>query len=110
MELLKGLLKWIILAILIILVVVLVIKYANNNTTSNNQTKEPTVNIVNQKKQDDQVTEEPDEDGLVPIEENQTVNSPDTASTGVKEMLIGITIISIGLVYIQKQSTIKGNA
>ena len=110
MELLKGLLKWIILAILIILVVVLVIKYANKNeTTNNNQKKEPTVNVVDRTRAEDAETE-PDEDGLEPIQENLTVDSPDTASTGIKETIIGIMIIGFGFGYIKNHSTQKENS
>ncbi len=116
MELLKGLLKWIILIILLVIVIILIIKMANKNTT-NNKKKDSTVNVVENNntnnteiEEETEINSEDDEDGLIPVEDDLIVDSPNTASTGVRETLIGILITCGGLIYIRKNKTVEENS
>lgn len=114
MEFLKLLLKWIVIAIIFVLIIVLLVKLAYRNENKAKNTKEPKVNIVQKEKtttEEDTTTY--DDDGLEPIEDTTdvyTVDSPDTASSGIAETLLGIVILSCGASYIYKRRTVKGNS
>lgn len=107
MELLKGLLKWIIVAIIFIAIIALIVKFASKETKTKKH--EPSVNIVengNQESQDSSVQDP----SLEPIQQSQSVDSPDTASSGAIEMLVGLTIIGAGLTYVYKNRNVKVNS
>ena len=115
MEFLKLLLKWIVIAIIFVLIIVLLVKLAHRNENSSTKAKEPKVNIV--QKENNKVKEEQldEEDSLEPIEDDYTetsytVDSPDTASNGLVETLLGVVILSFGASYIYKRRTVKGNS
>ena len=109
MDLLRGILRWIILAILLIVLVVLLVKLAsrNSNTTKETKTKESTVNIVQKEKQEEETIEDTN---MEPIQENLTVDSPDTASSGIFEVVVGSFILGVGANYIYKRRNIKENS
>ena len=108
MELLRGLLKWIVLAIIIIVIIVLIVRFANRTESQNNTPTEPTVNIVERGNQsnDDADTN----DSLEPLQENLTVDSPDTASNGIKETILGLIILGFGIHYVYKRRNVKENS
>ncbi len=112
MELLRGLLKWIILAIIFIVIIILVVNYSNKTGKLKNQIKENNITLIDSKNKDREDTS----DGLEPIQSepventNQTVYSPDTASSGVVEIIIGSFILGIGAHYIYKRRNIKENS
>jgi len=116
MEFLKLLLKWIVLAIIFVLIIVLLVKLANRNEKTSKNSKEPKVNIVQKENNNNDIKEETidEDDSLEPIEEDMddayTVDSPDTASNGIAETLLGIVILSYGASYIYKRRTVKGNS
>ena len=107
MELIKGLIKWIILAIIFIVLIVLVIKLANRSEVKN-KVKEPTVNIVNSAKEE--IKEDVNDINEVALQNDLTVDSPDTASSSIKETIIGLTILGFGIHYIYKRRNLKGNS
>ena len=110
MEILKSLLKWIILAIIFIILIVLIVKFANR-TDNKKVTKEPTINIVEKNKD-----EHPEEDRVLLDDANETANenlvvdSPDTASSALPAILLGLGIISVGGFYIYKNREVEENA
>ena len=107
MDLIRGLIKWIILAIIFIVLIVLVIRLANRQEVKN-KVKEPTVNIVETTKDD--VEDVVNDINEVPLQDDLTVDSPDTASTGIKETIIGFAILGFGAHYIYKRRNVKGNS
>ena len=108
MDFLRGIIKWIILALLFIVFIVLVIKFGNRTKTNNNQPKQPPVNVVEKEKEPINETPELPEENMEP--ENLTVDSPDTASTGLPHMIIGFIIIGCAGRYIYKHREVKGNS
>ena len=111
MNFLKGILKWIILAIIVIIIAVLIINLlnrpeSNNKSTTNNNEYEPSVNFVDSNKDDD--FEENLEDDFT--EDNLIVDSPDTGNSGFLQALIGLSILTYGASYIYKNQKVKGNS
>ena len=112
MEILKSLLKWIILAIIFILLIVLIVKFANKSSNKKT-TKENNIEIV-EKSKDEQPVEERENTELTQenelVAENQVVDSPDTASSALPAVLLGLGIISVGGYYIYRNREEKENA
>lgn len=110
MEILKSLLKWIILAIIFILLITLIVKLANK-TDKKKVTKAPEVNVVEKSKD-----EQPEEDKVLLDDANVTapeqlvVDSPDTASSALPAVLLGLGIISVGGFYIYWNREEKENS
>lgn len=108
MEFLRGIIKWIILAILFVIFIVLIINVANK-TSKKPVTKDPSVNVVEK-------SPTPTEPELQPIDDqsagsdSMTVDSPDTASTGLPHIIVGLVILSFGAGYIFKNRNVKGNS
>ena len=108
MELIKGIIRWIIIAIIIILIIALIGHFASKNKTKPADTNNGIRTIKNNVENDF-------EDGLDVIDntldtareedrvELQTIdNAPDTASTNLTEVIFGLLILSSGTYYIYK--------
>ena len=111
MEILKSLLKWIILAIIFILLITLIVKLANKSEKKKASTS-PEVNVVEKSKD-----EQPEEEKVLLDDANETtgsdqlvVDSPDTASSALPAVLLGLGIISIGGFYIYWNREEKENS
>lgn len=107
MDFLRGILKWIVLAIIFIILIVLIVRFANRTETKK-EPKEPVVNIVENNNKEEETLENVDSYQNIP--EDLVVDSPDTASTALPEVLLGLTIISFGGYYIYKNRTVKENS
>lgn len=109
MEILKSLLKWIILAIIFIILIVLIIKFANKADQKKTTTNEPTVNVV-EKDINEQPVEDVADDAEASAQENLVVDVQDTASTGLPAILLGLGIITCSGFYIYKNREVEENA
>ena len=109
MEFLKGLIKWIVLAIVIIILILLIVKFSNKAEQKVENT-EPSIKVVEKDKDDQTLLDSSNDttldESLVAPREDLVVDSPDTASSGIMEMLLGITIISFGGYYIYKHRNV----
>ena len=126
MEFLKNLLKWILLILFIIIIIVLTIKFANRKDNTKTKSKEPTVNIVEKKKKKNVETvesveaekkdEEDKDEALIEINKQEStqetliVDSPDTASSGAKEIVFGIMFLGFAISYIYTYKNMKENS
>lgn len=107
MDFLKGILKWIIIAVILVILVVLIMNLVNKSDTSTKKPTneyEPGIDIVdsNQDNIEDENRESYSEDLIV--------DSPDTASDGSMQVLLGFMIMTAGVTYIYRRQKIKGNS
>jgi len=100
----RGLLRWIFFAILIIVILLILVNVANKSKTKPKTSAPPT---VYEKSGNNNTTDSDDEDGLVPIGDNtsleQSVNVSDTASFSTTCIYIGMFILAGGAYYIYKK-------
>ena len=101
----RGLLRWIIVAILVVVVILLLVNVANKSKSKTKpKTKEPTVYERSTRN-----TTEDTQEGLVPVEENidatgtQSIDMADTASFSTICVFIGTFVLSFGFYYINKK-------
>ena len=97
----KGILRWIFVAILIAIIVLLFINLGKSGKNKNQPIKEP---IVYEKSEipNDSI----DDTSLVPINEvEESIEVGDTASFSTISIFIGVFITAIGLFYIHRVST-----
>ncbi len=111
-DLIKGLIKWIIIAILfVILIVVIVGLVKKTNTTKD--VLEPGVKVITNKKKDTVIVDsdsykndDSTDNNSKSSNESLTVDSPDTASSiDYIFIIMGVTIISSGFYFIYKNKT-----
>ncbi len=117
MEFIVKLIKWIILIIILVVIILLIVNYSSKTNKLKNQVKENNITLIDQNKNKEK---EDSNDGLEPIQDestqtttqntDQTVYSPDTASSGIIEVVIGSFILGIGAHYIYKRRNIKENS
>ena len=98
----RGLLRWILFAIVIIVIILILVNVANKSKNAKPKTNEPTVYERSTRSEDSQ-------EGLEPIEtttditSGQSVELADTASFSTVCVFIGTFVLSFGLYYINKK-------
>ena len=122
MELLKSILRWFLLILFIVIIIYLTVRLTNRKDTTKTKTKEPTVNIVEKNNKTDVDTEKEEDknkdkdESLIEINTTEstqdalTVDSPDTASSGIKEIILGIAILGFASSYIYKHQSEQENS
>ena len=101
----RGLIKWILFAVLLVIAIILIVNFVKKTEKQQPTTAKPQVDIIQQNEPEDDTL--PDESSLPseePMETDISVDSPNTASSGLPEILIGIVIIAFGTRYIYKNS------
>ena len=107
----RGLIRWILFAVLLVIAIILIVNFVKRaeQQQPTQTTINPPVNIVDSQQEEDM----PDESSLPSEEAMETdlsVDSPNTASSGLTQILIGMVIIAFGTRYIYKNSKlVKGN-
>ena len=101
----RGLLRWIFVAIAIILIIFILVNVANKSKVKP-KVKEPTV----YEKSSSSDTRSDQVDGLEPIDAvtdngSQSIEMTDTASFGTLFIFLGTFIVSGGIYYIYKRQT-----
>ena len=108
MDIVRTIIRWIILIVIFIAIVALIIHFAGKTEQTAKKAKSDTINIIENGLKD--------EDGLEPITEekqetnNEIVDVQDTASSAIIETVIGTIIIGVGLGYIYSRRNVKGNS
>ena len=100
----RGLLKWIFVAIAIIVIILILVNVANKSKAKH-KTKEPTV----YERSSSSDTKEDQVEGLEPIDSSndgaQSIQMADTASFSTIYVFLGTFIVSGGIYYIYRKQT-----
>ena len=103
-ELIKKAIKWIIVILIIILGISILIKASNSNKTKN--VNKPLSTPVKTIKKNNNTEKEEVEDEEESIS-GEEVDTPDTASSNVLEVVIGIILLSGSTYYIVKNRLVE---
>ena len=106
-EIIRKMIKWILLILLFILFIILVIKLAGNGSKKVKTEVKKNVEIIKEETKKDEDNLEPIETQPVEEKQPQEVNTPDTATNGTLEFIIGIIILSSTTYYIYRNRSIN---